>query len=98
MRPGRAGGLGPRGFATSPGRARRARPVPSRCWSRFAPAPPLEESRRRTRLGLERFHAGIERFVYPHRCPAGLEASLYRRRTDLVLALRDGAGRAGASA
>ena len=63
-----------------------------------APAPSLEESRRRVQGELERFHSGIKRFVHPHRYPVGLEESLYRLGTDLVLGLRGGSPRPAATA
>ncbi len=47
--------------------------------------PPLEASRERVTQQLARFHAGIKRFVNPHRFPVGLEQSLFDARTSLIL-------------
>jgi nicotinate phosphoribosyltransferase len=53
----------------------------------YAP-PPIEASRRRTAEQLAMFHAGIKRFVNPHRYPVGLESRLFELRTDLTLKAR----------
>lgn len=50
--------------------------------------PPLAESRERVHGQLALFHAGIKRFVNPHRYPVGLEEGLHERKTKLVLELR----------
>jgi len=57
--------------------------------------PPLEASRARTLEQLSRFHAGVKRFVNPHRYPVGLERGLHDLRTRLVLEAR---ARSGAEA
>lgn len=50
--------------------------------------PPLEECRRRAREQLDEFHPSIKRFVHPHQYPAGLEAGLHQRKTDMILRAR----------
>lgn len=50
--------------------------------------PSLEEMRLRVHEQLAGFHAGIKRFINPHRYPVGLEEELHRRKTELVLELR----------
>jgi len=60
----------------------------------YAP-PPLAEVRRRAAAQLGSFHAGIKRFVYPHRYPVGLERRLHDLRTRLIVEAR-GARAAGA--
>jgi nicotinate phosphoribosyltransferase len=50
--------------------------------------PPLEHVRRRTKDQLSRFHAGVKRFLNPHRFPVGLEKQLHELRTRLVLEAR----------
>ncbi len=50
--------------------------------------PPLAESRERVHGQLALFHAGIKRFVNPHRYPVGLEEGLHERKTELILELR----------
>ncbi|HEY3356014.1 MAG TPA: nicotinate phosphoribosyltransferase [Polyangia bacterium] len=50
--------------------------------------PPLAASRARTAAQLGRFHAGIKRFVNPHRYPAGLERTLFDLRTRLIIKAR----------
>lgn len=50
--------------------------------------PPLPVLRARVQQQLAQFHAGIKRFVNPHRYPVGLEEGLHRRKTELVLELR----------
>lgn len=54
--------------------------------------PPLAEVRQRVRDQLARLHPGIRRFVNPHQYPVGLEEGLHRRRTELILELRDAPG------
>src|SRR6266850_1505535 len=58
--------------------------------------PPLVEVRKRVSGELSRFHAGVKRFVNPHRYPVGLERRLHDLRTRLIVEARDGSG-AGAS-
>jgi nicotinate phosphoribosyltransferase len=50
--------------------------------------PTLEESRRRVQNQLGIFHAGVKRFVNPHRYPVGLELGLHERKTELILKTR----------
>ncbi|NUQ63147.1 MAG: nicotinate phosphoribosyltransferase [Pirellulales bacterium] len=50
--------------------------------------PSLEECRRRAREQLAEFHPGIQRFVNPHQYPAGLEAGLHQRKTEMILRAR----------
>jgi nicotinate phosphoribosyltransferase len=50
--------------------------------------PELNAIRDRVRDQLEGFHGGIKRFVNPHQYPVGLEPTLHRRRTELVLQAR----------
>jgi nicotinate phosphoribosyltransferase len=38
---------------------------------------------------LAKLHAGIKRFVNPHVYPVGLEESLFKMRSDLMLRLRN---------
>jgi nicotinate phosphoribosyltransferase len=52
-------------------------------------APPLESSRDRTREQLDRFHAGIKRFMNPHAYPVGLDLALHELRTRLTLETRE---------
>jgi len=47
--------------------------------------PSLPESRALARAELRTFHAGIKRFVNPHRYPVGLERSLHELKLRLVL-------------
>jgi nicotinate phosphoribosyltransferase len=55
-------------------------------------APPLAAVRERTRVELARFHAGVKRFLNPHRFPVGLERRLHELRTRLVLEARRAPG------
>ena len=55
-------------------------------------APPLTAVRDRTRAELARFHAGVKRFLNPHRFPVGLERRLADLRTRLVLEARRSPG------
>ena len=55
-------------------------------------APPLAAVRERTRDQLARFHAGVKRFLNPHRFPVGLERRLHELRTRLVLEARRAPG------
>ncbi|NQT17303.1 MAG: nicotinate phosphoribosyltransferase [Planctomycetes bacterium] len=47
--------------------------------------PPLEEVRDRAQRQLAEFHAGVKRFVNPHRYPVGLEMGLHQRKTHIIL-------------
>ena len=51
-------------------------------------APSLEQSRRRLQDQLGMFHAGVKRFVNPHRYPVGLDLGLHERKTALILKTR----------
>ena len=51
-------------------------------------APPLTESRERTRRQLAQVHPTIRRFLNPHRYPVGLEPSLHELRTRMILEAR----------
>lgn len=53
--------------------------------------PSIEEIRARRAAQLDRFHAGVKRFVNPHRYPVGLERNLFDLKTRLVLELRGAA-------
>ena len=48
----------------------------------------LDTIRARVRQQLGSFHAGVKRFLNPHRYPVGLESTLHERRTELILAAR----------
>jgi len=48
----------------------------------------LEEARARAAAELASFHAGVKRFLNPHRYPVGLERGLHERKTELVLQAR----------
>jgi nicotinate phosphoribosyltransferase len=50
--------------------------------------PDLKDIRSRVQDQLGAFHGGIKRFVNPHQYPMGLEQSLHKRRTELVLKAR----------
>ena len=50
--------------------------------------PPIHELRARVHEQLAHLHAGIKRFVYPHRYPAGLDHALYDLKNELVLKAR----------
>jgi nicotinate phosphoribosyltransferase len=50
--------------------------------------PTLEESRSRLQDQLRLFHAGVKRFVNPHRYPVGLDLGLHERKTALILKTR----------
>jgi nicotinate phosphoribosyltransferase len=54
--------------------------------------PPLAAVQARTRRELARFHAGVKRFLNPHRFPVGLERRLHDLRTRLVLEARHAPG------
>src|SRR6266568_4660457 len=54
--------------------------------------PPLESIRQRTKDQLGGFHAGVKRFLNPHRFPVGLEKQLHELRTRLVLEARRAPG------
>jgi nicotinate phosphoribosyltransferase len=49
----------------------------------------LSGARARVADELSRVHAGIKRFVNPHVYPVGLEESLFKMRSDLMLRLRN---------
>jgi nicotinate phosphoribosyltransferase len=55
---------------------------------RLRPPEPLPVLQARTRAQLEAFHAGVKRFLNPHRYPVGLERSLHEHKTARVLAAR----------
>jgi len=55
---------------------------------RVAAAIPLSAARDRTSAQVAKLSPGLRRFLNPHRFPVGLEASLWQRRHDLVLAAR----------
>lgn len=57
--------------------------------------PAIEEIRGRRAAQLDRFHAGVKRFVNPHRWPVGLEAELFELKTRLILQARGAAGSSG---
>jgi nicotinate phosphoribosyltransferase len=59
-----------------------------RAGTRVYSPPPPAEARARTHAQLASFHAGIKRFLYPHRYPVGLEAGLNELRTRLMLEIR----------
>ncbi|MEN6458242.1 MAG: nicotinate phosphoribosyltransferase [Thermoguttaceae bacterium] len=50
--------------------------------------PSLEQSRERLQEQLQLFHAGIKRFVHPHKYPVGLELGLHERKTQWILKMR----------
>ncbi len=50
--------------------------------------PSIHDVRTRVHGQLEHLHAGIKRFVYPHRYPAGLDHTLYDLKSELVLKAR----------
>lgn len=50
--------------------------------------PPIDEIRQRVHDQLGLFHAGVKRFVNPHRYPVGLESGLHQRKTELILRQR----------
>jgi nicotinate phosphoribosyltransferase len=54
--------------------------------------PPLAQARARAKEQLSRFHAGVKRFLNPHRFPVGLEKRLHELRTRLVLEARGAPG------
>lgn len=58
---------------------------------RVADTPEPATIRERVQAQLGRFHAGIKRFINPHRYPAGLNASFAERKTKLILEVRGGA-------
>jgi nicotinate phosphoribosyltransferase len=57
---------------------------------RLAPLPSPAAVRERVASELRRFHPGVRRFVNPHRYPAGLDEELHRKKTAMILALREG--------
>lgn len=54
-----------------------------------AAAEGLDAPRARVADDLAKLHAGIKRFVNPHVYPVGLEESLFKMRSDLMLRLRN---------
>ncbi len=56
----------------------------------FGEAEPLTAVRERVANELGQLHAGVKRFANPHQYPVGLEARLYERKTELILAAREG--------
>jgi nicotinate phosphoribosyltransferase len=52
-------------------------------------AEPLMRVRERVAEDLSKLHPGIKRFVNPHIYPVGLEESLFKMRSDLMLRLRN---------
>jgi nicotinate phosphoribosyltransferase len=62
-----------------------------RAGRRVYEVPPLEETRAHAAAELASFHAGIRRFVNPHRFPVGLERSLHEQKTRLILEARGAA-------
>jgi nicotinate phosphoribosyltransferase len=59
-----------------------------RAGQRVYEPPPPAAARARAHAELGRFHAGIKRFVNPHRFPVGLERGLFDEKTRLVLEAR----------
>lgn len=59
-----------------------------RAGRRVYDVPDATAARRRRAEQLAGFHAGVRRFVNPHRYPVGLEQGLHQRRTRLMLQLR----------
>jgi nicotinate phosphoribosyltransferase len=53
--------------------------------------PSIEEIRVHRSRELARFHAGVKRFVNPHRYPVGLEKGLFDLKTRLILEARGAA-------
>ena len=51
-------------------------------------APPLAESRERTKAQLAALHPAVKRLVNPHAYPVGLDKALHDRRTRLILEAR----------
>ncbi len=56
---------------------------------RVYPKIDINEIREKTMTNLEKFHQGIKRFINPHRYPAGLEKSLFDKRTAMILSKRN---------
>ena len=54
-----------------------------------SPPETLARVRERVVEDLARFHPGIKRFVNPHIYPVGLEESLFKMRSELMLRLRN---------
>jgi nicotinate phosphoribosyltransferase len=57
--------------------------------------PAMQQIRARREAQLAQFHAGVKRFINPHRYPVGLEQRLYDLKTRLVLAARGVAPESG---
>jgi nicotinate phosphoribosyltransferase len=51
--------------------------------------PELEAIRELVGVELSRFHAGVKRFVNPHKFPVGIEKGLHTCKTELILKARD---------
>lgn len=56
--------------------------------SRVYESPDIHHMRERAAGELLKFHTGVKRFVNPHQYPVGLEKSLHKLKTDLVLKAR----------
>jgi len=65
-----------------------------RAGKRVYDLPPLDATRDHVAHELSAFHAGVKRFVNPHRFPVGLERGLFDLKTELTLAARARAGEA----
>lgn len=52
-------------------------------------APSLNDIRRKTSENLNQFHVGIKRFFNPHLYKVRMEASLYKKKIDLIKKIRD---------
>lgn len=51
--------------------------------------PTIQQIRDNVKTELSRFHPTIKRFVNPHQYPVGMEKSLYDKRTQLILQMRE---------
>ncbi len=77
------------------GGSRRRGPSGRTCWCQvvrdgqvLVETPSIHDVRARVHDQLAHLHAGIKRFVYPHRYPAGLDHRLYDLKSELVLKAR----------
>ena len=59
-----------------------------RAGSLVYPVPELKDVQKRTIEQLNSLHPSIKRFVNPHRYPAGLEATLYELRSEMIAKTR----------
>jgi nicotinate phosphoribosyltransferase len=59
-----------------------------RAGRRVYESPAIHAIREHAQAQLAGFHAGVKRFVNPHRYPVGLEARLFELKTDLVMKAR----------